>query len=114
MSNYPCSHIQTTKKPAMRLNMRVSILLSIVVDVSLADREGFEPSIRYERIHAFQACAFNHSATCPFCMARPFRHSIRKAGYYNPNISHLLDVERVSVAKPSFAQHNGQSYRLQG
>ena len=26
-------------------------------------RKGFEPSIRGYRIHAFQACAFNHSAT---------------------------------------------------
>src|SRR5690606_17938770 len=32
---------------------------------SVADRGGFEPPIRYSRIHAFQACAFNHSATCP-------------------------------------------------
>ena len=31
----------------------------------LAEREGFEPSIRYKRIHTFQACAFNHSATSP-------------------------------------------------
>ena len=31
----------------------------------LAEREGFEPSIRGYRIHAFQACAFNHSATSP-------------------------------------------------
>ena len=31
----------------------------------LADRGGFEPPIRLSRIHAFQACAFNHSATCP-------------------------------------------------
>ncbi len=30
---------------------------------NLAVREGFEPSIRYERIHAFQACSFNHSDT---------------------------------------------------
>src|SRR5690606_40284616 len=32
---------------------------------NLADRGAFEPPIRYSRIHAFQACAFNHSATCP-------------------------------------------------
>lgn len=30
----------------------------------MAEREGFEPSIRC-RIHTFQACAFNHSATSP-------------------------------------------------
>ncbi len=30
----------------------------------LAEREGFEPSIRC-RIHTFQACAFSHSATSP-------------------------------------------------
>ena len=32
---------------------------------NLAVREGFEPSIRYERIHAFQACSFNRSDTSP-------------------------------------------------
>ena len=32
---------------------------------NLAEREGFEPSIRGYRIHTFQACAFNHSATSP-------------------------------------------------
>ena len=31
----------------------------------MAEREGFEPSIRYKRIHTFQACAFDHSATSP-------------------------------------------------
>ena len=31
----------------------------------LAEREGFEPSIRYYRIHTFQACSFNHSDTSP-------------------------------------------------
>ena len=30
----------------------------------MAEREGFEPSIRY-RIHTFQACAFDHSAISP-------------------------------------------------
>ena len=30
---------------------------------NLAERKGFEPSIRFWRIHAFQACAFDHSAT---------------------------------------------------
>ena len=31
----------------------------------MAEREGFEPSIRGYRIHTFQACAFDHSATAP-------------------------------------------------
>jgi hypothetical protein len=30
----------------------------------VAEREGFEPSIRC-RIHTFQACAFDHSAISP-------------------------------------------------
>ena len=30
----------------------------------MADREGFEPSLHCCK-HAFQACAFDHSATCP-------------------------------------------------
>ncbi len=31
-----------------------------------AERKGFEPSIRFWRIHTFQACAFDHSATSLF------------------------------------------------
>ena len=31
----------------------------------LAEREGFEPSIRGYRIHTFQACAFDRSAISP-------------------------------------------------
>src|SRR5208282_3213237 len=31
----------------------------------MAEREGFEPSIPFWSMHAFQACAFNHSATSP-------------------------------------------------
>ena len=31
----------------------------------MAEKEGFEPSIRC-RIHTFQACAFDHSATSPW------------------------------------------------
>ncbi len=30
-----------------------------------AEREGFEPSIPFWGIHAFQACAFDHSAISP-------------------------------------------------
>ena len=31
-----------------------------------AERGGFEPPLRFRK-HAFQACAFSHSATSPFC-----------------------------------------------
>ncbi len=31
----------------------------------MADRVGFEPTVRFWRTHTFQACAFDHSATCP-------------------------------------------------
>ena len=31
-----------------------------------AERGGFEPPIRFRRIHAFQACLFNHSSISPF------------------------------------------------
>ncbi len=35
----------------------------------MAERGGFEPPIRYKRIHTFQACAFDHSATSPiYCL----------------------------------------------
>ena len=39
----------------------------------MAEREGFEPSIRC-RIHTFQACAFDHSATSPWARSLAQRH----------------------------------------
>ncbi len=36
----------------------------------VAEQEGFEPSIRGYRIHTFQACAFDHSATAPHVHSR--------------------------------------------
>ena len=35
---------------------------------AVAEREGFEPSIRFWRILTFQASAFDHSATAPHCL----------------------------------------------
>ena len=34
----------------------------------MAEREGFEPSIRFCRILTFQASAFDHSATAPHAL----------------------------------------------
>ena len=31
----------------------------------MAEGKGFEPLIRFRRIHAFQACLFNHSSISP-------------------------------------------------
>src|SRR4051812_41051653 len=36
----------------------------------LTDGVGFEPTVRYERTHTFQACALNHSATRPNIVLR--------------------------------------------
>jgi hypothetical protein len=47
-------------------------------DECLAEREGFEPSIRFGRIHAFQACALDRSAISPVVAGRcPFRREAR-------------------------------------
>ena len=49
----------------------------------LAEREGFEPSIRFWRILTFQASAFDHSATAPHALearALPASKHFRKAG----------------------------------
>ena len=35
------------------------------INCLVAEREGFEPSIRFCRILTFQASAFDHSATAP-------------------------------------------------
>ena len=53
----------------------------------MAERGGFEPPIRFCRIHTFQACAFNHSATSP---RAPVPEDVRRA--------HLVDDG--AIAKP--------------
>ena len=45
----------------------------------VAEREGFEPSIRGYRIHDFQSCAFNRSAISPESMRCP--QASRREGY---------------------------------
>ncbi len=42
----------------------------------MADREGFEPSLHFCK-HAFQACAIDHSAICPFDDVFSYRSSGR-------------------------------------
>ena len=50
--------ITENKKPYKHSVYRVLLFFALI----LAEKKGFEPSIRF-RIHAFQACAFDHSAT---------------------------------------------------
>ena len=47
-----------------------SIYLRFSGKSRLAEREGFEPSIRFCRILTFQASAFDHSATAPHALER--------------------------------------------
>ena len=46
--------------------MRFCRLYETSLNVFLAEREGFEPSIRGYRIPDFESGAFDHSATFPF------------------------------------------------
>ncbi len=64
--NTPCCTSLGNKKTAMPQNMRVFVLCWTALKHLVAEREGFEPSIRC-RIHTFQACAFDHSAISPDC-----------------------------------------------
>src|SRR3546814_1549214 len=61
----PRSTRTDTLFPYTTLFRSVFCLFWTALEELLADRGGFEPPIRYSRIHAFQACAFNRSATCP-------------------------------------------------
>ena len=44
----------------------------------VADREGFEPSLPFGK-HAFQACAIDHSATCP-CSTKTLIPLVKRDG----------------------------------
>ena len=59
---------------------------------TFAERKGFEPSIRF-RIHTFQACAFDHSATSLFIFKTNFRLSLRLR-LEGTNLSNLPEFQR--------------------
>ena len=44
----------------------VNLLIISKLTLILAERGGFEPPKRFRRLHAFQACLFNHSSTFPY------------------------------------------------
>src|SRR6185312_2761290 len=67
-------------------------------DWLLADKRGFEPLIRYERIHAFQACAFNHSATCPARRALSARTKVR---YFSRSPASCNPARGAAVTAPT-------------
>ena len=62
-SSNPSNNFIEGSHPAFNKLLKKTALLAAFFN-NLAEREGFEPSIRC-RIHAFQACAFNHSAISP-------------------------------------------------
>ncbi len=59
--------------------------------LKMAEREGFEPSIRGYRIHTFQACSFNHSDISPdiACTANIFHSRL--------SVFHVLQTEQGNV-----------------
>ena len=52
-------------KPRFCLPQHTRRWRRIFSKIELAEREGFEPSTPFWSVHAFQACAFNHSAISP-------------------------------------------------
>ena len=51
-----------------------SLFAKRITSKELTDGVGFEPTVRYERTHTFQACSLNHSST------RPITHGLRTTG----------------------------------
>ena len=66
--------IEISRKRVVTVSRAFS-LFNLLFFNQLAEREGFEPSIRYSRIHTFQACSFNHSDTSPEFAAPAFAGS---------------------------------------
>ena len=69
-----CAATPRVSKRMMRRRPSRSAKPGATVDVGsvekwVAEQEGFEPSIRGCRIHTFQACAFDHSATAPHALS---------------------------------------------
>ena len=65
----PCSNL-------LLLSASVSKLTSTARSKIFAERRGFEPRKHFWRLHAFQACLFNHSSISPSRSAIGLRWSI--------------------------------------
>ena len=52
--------------------------LTSLVFYRFAERTGFEPANQFCRLHAFQACLFNHSSTSPMISFRKSACKITK------------------------------------
>lgn len=61
------SHFSNVNRPQSPCfcQIRKKTLQTSVFLIKMADREGFEPSVRFGRTHDFQSCAFDHSAIYP-------------------------------------------------
>ena len=46
----------------------------------MAENKGFEPSKPFG-LHAFQACAFDHSANSPHCNCKYLPHTLKRVYY---------------------------------
>ena len=73
-----------------------------------AERAGFEPAIHFWRIHAFQACLFNHSSTSPLETQKLLRkfggialHNNKKAA------KQLLFSGETGIRTPGTSRYNG-------
>jgi hypothetical protein len=67
--------IRFTSKPNLsKLNLVFAFRSLRFVKNAFAERGGFEPPLHYCK-HAFQACAFSHSATSPMVKKNPARFS---------------------------------------
>jgi hypothetical protein len=64
-----------------------------------AEREGFEPSLRFRK-HAFQACAFSHSATSPVPLFRGQRMYRKHDDYLLPTTVGSISCARRIYSSP--------------
>ena len=77
--------------------MRISCIVFIEADTlpflrKMAEREGFEPSRRYQRLHDFQSCSFNHSDISP--LLEPSRAAAGAPSVILPSALQLTDYLR--------------------
>ena len=74
----------------------------------MAEREGFEPSVRFWRTHTFQACSFDRSDTspemqCPASAGRARESLYQGRGDRNAMIPYRQDsAEELGKTLPAF------------
>ena len=79
---------------------------------NFAENAGFEPAIRFRRIHAFQACLFNHSSISPKHLSKNGCKLVKKYELHLPYPLKLKTFYSFNVHYLIFSKFQNKKFNL--